>query len=139
MWVNVSSIISTNTKAHSKGDCQLDKKKDQLAKDYTILVQACFDIGIKCIPDYVSNAANLELFKAATPDLMDWSNKNFFMLDKLIEDLTKLEKDKSCANLEEHISVNEILRIKDTVLKLVAKLLTYNYNGCKAFYTDKKI
>lgn len=61
------------------------------------------------------------------------------MLDKLIDDLTKIEKDKSCHNLAQHITVNEVQRIKDTFLKLVGKFLTYNYDDCKAFYIDKKV
>jgi len=69
---------------------------------------------------------------------MDWINKNFFMLDKIIDDLTILEKEKSCHNLDQHITVDEIQRIKDTFLKLVGKLLTSNYDKCKAFYKDKK-
>ena len=75
----------------------------------------------------------------AAPELLVQVNKNFFMLDKLIEDLTKFEKDKSCDNLSEHMSVNEGQRIKDTFLKMVAKLLAYASADCKTFFADKKI
>ena len=61
------------------------------------------------------------------------------MCDKLIEDLTKIEKNKACENLKQHIEVNEVERIKDTYLKLVAKLLVHANNECKKFFTDKKI
>ena len=47
MWINIATVVGVLTKAHSKGSCTPDKKKDQLAKDYTMFVQSCLDIVIK--------------------------------------------------------------------------------------------
>ena len=75
------------------------------------------------MPAYLKSADNVTHISSKTVELMTWTNKNFFMFDKLIDDLEKLEKDKVCPNLKQHISVAEINRIKDTFLKLVGKLL----------------
>jgi uncharacterized protein YdcH (DUF465 family) len=77
--------------------------------------------------------------KNATLDFMAQVNKNFFMFDKLIDDLEKLEANKKDdEDYQEPMTVAEVQRLKDTFLKLVGKLLEVNYDGCKAFFTDKK-
>lgn len=60
-------------------------------------------MSIKQIADYVGKKENLAKFVAASTELLNQVNKNFFMLDKLIDDLTKYEKDKSCENLSEYM------------------------------------
>jgi len=102
----MATTVGAITKAHSKGDCTPDKKKDQLAKDYTVFIQSCLDITVRQIADYVGTKENLTKFVKAAPELLTQVNKNFFMLDKLIVDLTKFEENKSCDNLTNHMSVN---------------------------------
>lgn len=53
MWINMATTVGSITKAHSKGSCSPDMKKDQLKKDYTFFLQSCLDISIKQISDYV--------------------------------------------------------------------------------------
>ena len=60
-------------------------------------------MSIKQIADYVGKKENLAKFVVASTELLNQVNKNFFMLDKLIDDLTKYEKDKSCENLSEYM------------------------------------
>jgi len=43
----MATTVGAITKAHSKGDCTPDKKKDQLAKDYTVFIQSCLDITVR--------------------------------------------------------------------------------------------
>jgi hypothetical protein len=140
MWANIASVISQLEKAHKTGECKPDLKREGLTKDYTLLVQSCFDISVKNITDYITGGRdNKGHFSEHTQDLMVQINKNFFMFDKLIDDLEKLEKSGTCDNVKKHIQVSEIQRLKDTFLKLVGKLLACNKAAVTAFYNDKTV
>lgn len=67
MWLNFAGIIKSNAHAvAAKEEVKHDLMKEQLKKDYVLLIQSCMDISIKLIPEFVADDDNNEEFKRHT-------------------------------------------------------------------------
>lgn len=72
---------------------------------------------------------------AGTYDILVRISKNFYLFDRLVEDLEGYQ----AKELKIEFDTDFIGRLNDTMLKVIAQLLGHDKEAVKRFYTDKSV